>query len=131
MAEEVEEELVFENMVNLADDWNGVVDDANKALDTADKQLINVLKHTVDTFNEVITSNRMKYNLGPIYGEAIANLVKQRNSIHKDKVAMAEKRLNNNMKLRAIYKAEAESTKKGEDFDPVAFAMSIDKVFAN
>ena len=126
-----EKELYFDNFENMTHDYNEGIDDSSKILKSGDEMIDEMLKDLKEQFVKLKSSPRGISQI-PAYAESIASLIKAKNQIQKDLVNFGEKKLTQNIKLKALYVMykDHEKDKTGEKpFNPLEFNKSLENMF--
>ena len=116
-------------LLDLSREYNQEVDGTTSNLKDADKDLTELLKKAKDMFNEVMESKRTKYVYGPQVMTSIADLLKQKSSIRKDLANIAERKLQNNLKIRELLKEEGYGkNKENESINPANLLRKMEEL---
>jgi len=106
-----DQEFEYFDLLNQTKLFNEQISTSNSDLSAAVATIDTLLEVMKSSFEEAKIS-RAKHRFLPLYAESISKLIDSKNRIRKDQAILSEKRLSNNLKLRAIH--EIEKPKDGE-----------------
>ncbi len=125
----VEKKEEFEDLKELAKGYNDTIKDSKDNLISTDEMLKGILKTLQTNFEEVSKSDRTKHRYSTLYAESISKIATVRNNIRKDLANIGEKKLNNNLKVRALYELTVKSEDGKQELDLVEFHNSLGSMF--
>ena len=97
-----------------------------KSTDDMLKSILNTLK---TNFDAVSSSDRTKHKFMTLYADGISKIAQQRNLLRKDIANIGEKKLNNNLKVQALYNLTKKTEGGEEDFDIVSLHNGLSDMF--